>query len=150
MTDPTPLPDQQLNDRAVQILSNEGAQCGDCGDEPGDRICPDCEKCRARYVTALRAAGWAPQDEGLAGEVRRLRAEVERWRRTAYQVACTHESDASAAGPAERAVEEQPETGTGQCGHDDYHGAHEWADRPGVWCPGHSVTDDQPASVPGL
>lgn len=76
MTNPTPLPDQQLNDRAVQILSNEGAQCGNCGDEPGDRICPDCEKYRARYITALRAAGWAPQDEGLAGEVRRLRARV--------------------------------------------------------------------------
>lgn len=29
---------------------------------------------------------------------------------------------------------------TRPCGHDDYHDAHEWADRPGVWCPGHSVT----------
>ncbi|OKH91458.1 hypothetical protein AB852_28245 [Streptomyces uncialis] len=25
-----------------------------------------------------------------------------------------------------------------QCGHDDYHAPHEWADRPAVWCPGHS------------
>lgn len=27
---------------------------------------------------------------------------------------------------------------TAPCGHDDYHDAHEWADKPGVWCPGHS------------
>jgi hypothetical protein len=26
--------------------------------------------------------------------------------------------------------------GTQPCGHDDYHDGHEWADRPGVWCPG--------------
>ena len=51
------------DDIAIQVLSNEGAQCGTCGDEPGDRICPDCEKCRARYVAALRAVGWAPLSE---------------------------------------------------------------------------------------
>ncbi|MFJ4682013.1 hypothetical protein [Streptomyces sp. NPDC088789] len=28
----------------------------------------------------------------------------------------------------------------GDCGHDDYHAPHEWADRPGTWCPGHAVT----------
>lgn len=66
MTDQTrPLTEQQLDDQAVQILSNEGAQCGSCGDEPGDRTCPDCEKCRARYVAALRAGGWAPRDQAL-------------------------------------------------------------------------------------
>jgi hypothetical protein len=37
-------------------------------------------------------------------------------------------------------------TGTQQCGHDDYHDPHEWADKPGVWCPGHSFTDDKPAA----
>ena len=54
------------DDLAIQILSNEGAQCGDwgiCGDQPGDRVCPSCEKVRARYVAALRAAGWAPRAE---------------------------------------------------------------------------------------
>lgn len=51
------------DDIAIQVLSNEGAQCGDCGDEPGDRICPDCERHRARYVAALRAVGWAPPSE---------------------------------------------------------------------------------------
>jgi hypothetical protein len=33
------------------------------------------------------------------------------------------------------------------CGHDDYHDPHEWADRPGVWCPGHSHDDDPAVSV---
>jgi hypothetical protein len=51
------------DDQAIQILSNEGAQCGNCGDQPGDRICPNCERCRLRYVAALRAAGWAPRSE---------------------------------------------------------------------------------------
>ena len=33
--------------------------------------------------------------------------------------------------------EAEPEfVGTQPCGHDDYHDSHEWADRPGVWCPG--------------
>ncbi|MFI8792621.1 hypothetical protein [Streptomyces sp. NPDC055105] len=51
------------DDIAIQTLSNEGAQCGDCGDQPGDRICPACEKFRRSYVAALRAAGWAPRAE---------------------------------------------------------------------------------------
>ncbi|WP_406417979.1 hypothetical protein [Streptomyces sp. NBC_01614] len=75
----TSLNDQQLNDdRAIQVLSDQGAQCGDCGDQPGDRICPDCERCRGWYVAALRKAGWAPQPEhdALVAEVRRLRDEV--------------------------------------------------------------------------
>jgi hypothetical protein len=53
----------RFDDEAIQILSNEGAQCGDCGDQPGDRCCPACEKFRAGYVAALRAAGWAPRSE---------------------------------------------------------------------------------------
>jgi len=40
--------------------------------------------------------------------------------------------------------EDQPETGTPPCGHDDYHDSHEWADRPGVWCPG--IGYDEPAA----
>ena len=52
-----------LDDAALQALSDAGAMCGVCGDEPGDRTCPDCERCRHRYVTALRAAGWAPSTE---------------------------------------------------------------------------------------
>jgi hypothetical protein len=63
MSDQKPANEQQLDDQAVQILSNEGAQCGSCGDEPGDRACPDCERGRIGYVAALRAAGWAPQVE---------------------------------------------------------------------------------------
>lgn len=51
------------DDLAMQVLSDQGAQCGDCGDQPGDRICPDCERCRGWYVAALRKAGWAPRGE---------------------------------------------------------------------------------------
>lgn len=51
------------DDAAIQILSEAGAQCGNCGDQPGDRICPDCEKYRRWYVAALRQAGWAPQSD---------------------------------------------------------------------------------------
>ena len=51
------------DDAAIQALSNEGAQCGNCGSEPGDRTCPDCERCRRWYVAALRKAGWAPASE---------------------------------------------------------------------------------------
>jgi hypothetical protein len=43
-------------------------------------------------------------------------------------------------------ADDEPEPSTSPCGHDDYHGAHEWADRPGVWCPGHSL--DAAASAP--
>jgi hypothetical protein len=46
--------------------------CGNCGDEPGDRACPDCETCRHRYVESLRAAGWAPRTEVLAEAADRL------------------------------------------------------------------------------
>ncbi|GAA3591072.1 hypothetical protein [Streptomyces osmaniensis] len=51
------------DDAAIQALSEQGAQCGACGDEPGDRRCPDCERCRGWYVAALRAIGWAPRAE---------------------------------------------------------------------------------------
>jgi hypothetical protein len=37
--------------------------------------------------------------------------------------------------------------GSRPCGHDDYHDPHEWADRPGVWCPGHSHADDEAATA---
>lgn len=51
------------DDLAIQVLSDQGAQCGDCGDQPGDRICPNCERCRSWYVAALRKAGWTPSGE---------------------------------------------------------------------------------------
>ncbi|MFE5895872.1 hypothetical protein ACFQ67_00325 [Streptomyces sp. NPDC056488] len=35
-----------------------------------------------------------------------------------------------------------PDVTTGQCGYDDYHDAHEWADKPHVRCPGHSYETD--------
>lgn len=36
--------------------------------------------------------------------------------------------------------------GTRQCGHDDYHTGHEWADQPHIWCPGHSYDADEAVS----
>lgn len=39
--------------------------------------------------------------------------------------------------------EAEPDVASGQCGHDDYHDPHEWADRPGTWCPGHSVAEER-------
>jgi hypothetical protein len=63
-------PHSLTDDFAVQILSDEGAQCGDCDDRPGDRACPDCEKTRIDYVQALRAAGWGPTT-ALIAEIQR-------------------------------------------------------------------------------
>ncbi|MFI7096775.1 hypothetical protein [Streptomyces lydicus] len=57
--------DQDYDNQAMQALSDAGAQCGNCGDEPGDWKCPDCERCYRRYVDALRKAGWAPRAEVL-------------------------------------------------------------------------------------
>lgn len=54
------------DETAIQALSDAGAFCGECGFEPGDRGCPDCERCWARYATTLRASGWAPRAEVLA------------------------------------------------------------------------------------
>lgn len=61
-----PVPVSTFDETAKQALSDAGAQCGDCGDQPGDRICPDCERCYGWYVAALRKAGWAPRAEGLS------------------------------------------------------------------------------------
>ncbi|MFF9632912.1 hypothetical protein [Streptomyces fradiae] len=54
------------DEMAMQALSDAGAMCGVCGDEPGDRGCPDCDRCRARYVEVLRSAGWAPRAQVIA------------------------------------------------------------------------------------
>ncbi|MET9923455.1 MULTISPECIES: hypothetical protein [Streptomyces] len=44
-----------------------------------------------------------------------------------------------------RDLPEEPEPSRGPCGYDDYHDGHPWADRPHVWCPGHSYADDDEA-----
>ncbi|MEU3432293.1 hypothetical protein [Streptomyces sp. NPDC006863] len=54
------------DESAILALSDAGAFCGECGFEPGDRGCPDCERVWAGYVKALRAAGWAPRAEVTA------------------------------------------------------------------------------------
>lgn len=76
---PVPVGDQPQpwnDDRAVQVLSQAGAMCGVCGDEPGDRKCPDCESCRRDYLECLYGeAGWGPT-AALLAEVERLKAEL--------------------------------------------------------------------------
>jgi hypothetical protein len=54
------------DDLAMQALSDAGAFCGECGFQPGERGCPDCERHYEWCVTALRKAGWAPRTEVLA------------------------------------------------------------------------------------
>jgi hypothetical protein len=76
---PVPVGDQPQpwnDDRAVQVLSQAGAMCGVCGDEPGDRKCPDCESCRRDYLECLYGeAGWGPR-AALLAEVEHLKAEL--------------------------------------------------------------------------
>jgi hypothetical protein len=76
---PVPVGDQPQpwnDDRAVQVLSQAGAMCGVCGDEPGDRKCPDCESCRRDYLECLYGeAGWGP-GAALLAETQRLQAEL--------------------------------------------------------------------------
>ncbi|MER7813710.1 hypothetical protein ABZ714_34320 [Streptomyces sp. NPDC006798] len=40
--------------------------------------------------------------------------------------------------PEDRAKVGRWLTPASECGHDDYHDPHEWADLPHIWCPGHS------------
>ncbi|MGW5352223.1 hypothetical protein ACWERV_17140 [Streptomyces sp. NPDC004031] len=42
-----------LRQRIAAALSAAGAFCGECGFAPGDRGCPDCERCWASYADAL-------------------------------------------------------------------------------------------------
>lgn len=51
-----PLAPEQVAEFREQIktvLSDAGAFCGECGFQPGDRGCPDCERCWDSYTTAL-------------------------------------------------------------------------------------------------
>lgn len=65
MTDTASKIKSDADDRAMHALSNAGAFCGECGFEPGERGCPECERCWSEYVKALREAGWAPRSETL-------------------------------------------------------------------------------------
>jgi hypothetical protein len=91
----------------------------------------------ADALNAAHAAGM-PVGIDLDGTLTDHRAWSVVWDRNAEQwTVAGYEDDNKA----------QAEAGTGQCGHDDYHDPHEWADRPGVWCPGHSF--DEPVPVIG-
>ncbi|MFE9003182.1 hypothetical protein ACFYOY_13720 [Streptomyces sp. NPDC007875] len=73
----TPERETAIGDQITTALSKAGAFCGTCGFEPGDRGCPDCERCYSDYAAALlpivRAA--------LATELNPLRGEL-----AAYEV----------------------------------------------------------------
>jgi hypothetical protein len=66
------------DDSAMQALSDAGAQCGECGDEPGDRICPDCERHYQWCVEALRKVGWVPRAEAMNEAADLIEAEQHR------------------------------------------------------------------------
>lgn len=66
------------DDLAMQALSDAGAFCGVCGFQPGERGCPDCERCWSSYVTALRAIGWAPRTDVLREAADLIEAEQHR------------------------------------------------------------------------
>lgn len=53
MTKPEAAADTTLRGRIAAALSAAGAFCGQCGFEPGDRGCPDCERCWSSYADAL-------------------------------------------------------------------------------------------------
>jgi hypothetical protein len=44
-----------LRDEIKAALSEAGAFCGECGFEPGDTGCPDCQRCHDMYATAVLA-----------------------------------------------------------------------------------------------
>lgn len=58
-----------LAEQIKQALSDAGAFCGECGFEPGDRGCDDCERCYTSYAKALLPIM-------RAAEIQRLKARV--------------------------------------------------------------------------
>lgn len=128
--------------------------------ETADRFeqeCPDADGaldlCMCHAAPVLR--GWA--DEAQFGDDSEMAASLRRdgfgddeiaemLARPAAEAPFTAEELAAARADVDALDAEfpdEPETGTRQCGHDDYHDVHEWADRPGIWCPGHSLTDTE-------
>jgi hypothetical protein len=81
----------------------------------------------------------------MGAEIRALTAERNRYRNAWHNARARAADTRDDVEFVERAADEQ-ESGNGPCGHTDYHDSHEWGewgDRPGVWCPGISYTDDE-------
>lgn len=85
-------------ERLMQAFSDAGAICGDCGAQPGDRDCPDCERARGWYADAALAirdrqveqlaagrATWKAKAEEIEADRDRLRAELGQARGTTGQ-----------------------------------------------------------------
>lgn len=120
MTQHTPPTDQQLDEIDTRAASlHEYATLTD------GPLQADADQLTGEDVPALLA------------EVHRLREERDELIRQRDQIAMDTLKAIAADG------EPEP-SGTKPCGHDDYHDAHEWADRPHVWCPG--IGYDAPAA----
>ncbi|MDK0520369.1 hypothetical protein [Streptomyces sp. ML-6] len=91
---------------------------------------------RARSADRYRAAWYSARHRARSAlaEQQRVRGWLTHWADRARA--------AEQALAKERATEEPESAGPRQCGHDDYHDAHEWADLPHVWCPGYSLTEE--------
>lgn len=103
---------------------------------------------RTRFLTyagrTMCLADWA-EDTGLNENTIRTRLDDLGWpvsRALTTEVTPGRLAGAQDCEPSH--VRAAVETGTGPCGHDDYHDPHEWADRPGIWCPGISYADALP------
>ena len=173
MTDHTPLTEQQLTDiEALTSAATAGPWSHtDSGaiiapltqQHIADVWEPNVASRNGDFIEAARDAVPA-----LLTEVRRLRAAMEEIRhlhKDSPMGPCPTciDSDAIVAGgdglvpypcPTGRLAGAQDcdpphvraaiETGTGPCGHDDYHDGHPWHDKPGVWCPG--INDTTPTT----
>jgi hypothetical protein len=73
----SPQREAEIAEQMKQALSDAGAFCGECGFEPGDRGCDDCEWCYRRYVEGLMPLLRATVDAELAA-VRAERDEAQR------------------------------------------------------------------------
>ena len=60
-----PAPD--LRDRLVTALSEAGAFCGECGFQPGDVGCPDCQRAHESYADAMLGV-FQPELDRLSSE----------------------------------------------------------------------------------
>ncbi|TFI30088.1 hypothetical protein [Streptomyces sp. 4R-3d] len=49
----SPEREQEIREQIIQALSISGAFCGECGFEPGDVGCSDCQRAHARYADAV-------------------------------------------------------------------------------------------------
>ncbi|MGW7087615.1 hypothetical protein ACWGH2_29520 [Streptomyces sp. NPDC054871] len=78
-----PQHEASVVEQIKQALSDAGAFCGECGFEPGERGCQDCETCWKRYADGLLpilraavAAELAKQRDEIADDIHRAELPV--------------------------------------------------------------------------